>query len=83
MRFAAIVLAAAIAFPAIAAETPTMVRVGGDKDKLICKREIPIGSLIATRKVCLTRTQWEQRIEDGNRETRKMMEDGTTKQRSN
>ena len=82
MRIAALVLAAAIAFPAFAAPAKSD-QAGADKDKLICKREIPIGSLIATRKVCLTQAQWTQRIEDGNRETRKMMEDGTTRQTSN
>ncbi len=80
MRIAAILLAAAIVSPALAAEK---TKPGEDKDKLICKREIPIGSLIASRKVCLTQAQWTQRIEDGNRETRKMMEDGTTRQTSN
>lgn len=80
MRIAAILLAAAIAAPAFAANT---AKTDADKDKLICKREIPIGSLIASRKVCLTKAQWDRRIEDGNRETRKMMEDGTTRQMSN
>jgi hypothetical protein len=83
MRIAALVLAAAVAFPAPAASPNANQQVGADKDKLICKRETPIGSLIATRKVCLTKAQWERRIEDGNRETRKMMEDGTTRQMSN
>lgn len=81
MRIFALAVLAAVAIPAMAADKGKAP--GADKDKLICKREIPIGSLIATRKICLTHAQWEQRIEDGNRETRKMMEDGTTRQRSN
>lgn len=81
MRIAAILLSAAIITPAVAADNKA--KPGADKDKLICKREIPIGSLIASRKVCLTQAQWTQRIEDGNREARKMMEDGTTRQTSN
>ncbi len=80
MRIAAILLSAALISPAIAADT---AKPGEDKDRLVCKRETPIGSLIATRKVCLTKAQWERRIDDGNRETRKMMEDGTTRQMSN
>ena len=41
-----------------------------DKDKLICRREAPIGSLIASRKTCLTKAQWEARARDGNEEAR-------------
>lgn len=40
------------------------------KERLICKRETPIGSLIARRKVCLTKTEWDKRIADGNEEAR-------------
>jgi hypothetical protein len=82
MRTLAVILAAVVMLPASAAVADN-AKVGNDKDKLICKREVPVGSLIASRKVCLTQAQWTQRIEDGNRETRKMMEDGTTRQRSN
>jgi Spy/CpxP family protein refolding chaperone len=81
MRLLAILLAAAVISAAAAATDKA--KPGADKDKLICKREIPIGSLIATRKVCLTQAQWTQRIEDGNRETRRLMEENTTRQRSN
>ncbi|NNM75773.1 hypothetical protein HJG53_02480 [Sphingomonas sp. ID1715] len=45
------------------------------KDKLICRREVPIGSLIASRKVCLTKAQWVQREKDGNDAARKMADD--------
>ena len=82
MRFAALVLAAAVAFPAVAADTKPE-QVGADKEKLICRREVPIGSLIATRKVCLTKSQWTQREIDGNREARKMVEDNTGRPTSN
>ena len=40
------------------------------KERLICKRETPIGSLIARRKVCLTKTEWAKRQADGNDEAR-------------
>ena len=49
------------------------------KEKLVCKREVPIGSLIPTRKICLTKTQWEQRGRDGNEAARKMMYDNMGK----
>jgi predicted secreted protein len=45
------------------------------KEKLICERETPIGSLIATRKVCLTQSEWEKRRVDGNDAARRMMMD--------
>jgi len=45
------------------------------KEKLICKREVPIGSLIASRKICLTKSQWEARAKDGNDQARKMVDD--------
>jgi hypothetical protein len=47
-----------------------------NKDKLICKREVPIGSLIATRKMCLTKEQWRKRQDDGNATARGLVEDG-------
>jgi hypothetical protein len=52
---------------------------GEGKEKLICQREVPIGSLIATRKVCLTASQWEQRRVDGRNAAYKMMMDGMGK----
>ena len=45
------------------------------KEKLICKREVPVGSLIATRKMCLTKTQWRERADVGNEVARRMMMD--------
>lgn len=56
-----------------AAEAP---KPGSDKDKLVCKREVPVGSLIASRKVCLTGEQWRKRQEDGNAMARGLIEDG-------
>ncbi|GAO38250.1 hypothetical protein SCH01S_10_00600 [Sphingomonas changbaiensis NBRC 104936] len=43
------------------------------KEKLICRREVPIGSLIASRKICLTKSQWDKRATDGNEAARKMV----------
>jgi predicted secreted protein len=79
MRILAILLAVGVAAPALADQP----KPAADKDKLICKREVPIGSLIASRKMCLTKAQWTQREEDGNRETRRLMEENTTRQTSN
>ena len=58
---------------------PAKPQPGTDKEKLICRREVPIGSLIASRKMCLTKAQWEARARDGNEEARKMVYDNTGK----
>jgi hypothetical protein len=44
---------------------------------------VPIGSLIASRKVCLTKSQWAQREKDGNEEARKMIYDNQGRPTSN
>lgn len=54
----------------IGSETPAQT-APDPKDALVCKRETPIGSLIASRKVCLTKAQWEARTRDGNEEARR------------
>jgi hypothetical protein len=55
-----------------------MPKTGQDKDPLICKREVPIGSLIATRKICLTKMEWQKRADDGNATARALVEDGAS-----
>lgn len=45
------------------------------KEKVICRREVPIGSLIASRKTCLTKAQWAERERFGNEIARKMVSD--------
>ena len=54
---------------------PPVAEAAPVKEKLVCKRETPIGSLIPSRKICLTRSEWVQRIEDGNNEARRMAYD--------
>ena len=69
---------ASIAAAGYAADNKAPGKQGGD-DRVICRREVPIGSLIATRKVCLTKTQWEERATRGNEEARKQMEDNAAR----
>ena len=77
MRVALFFLALAVSAPAVAeAVKPASAQPGADKDKLICRREVPIGSLIATRKMCLTKEQWQKRADDGNATARSLVEDG-------
>ena len=75
MRLAVLLVAVAMASPSVAGVNAKPDPVGADKDKLICRREVPIGSLIASRKICLTKEQWTKRSEDGNDAARKMADD--------
>ena len=74
MRACVMILSLMVAVPVSAAPEATVP--GADKDKLICKREVPVGSLIASRKVCLTKEQWRKRQDDGNATARGLIEDG-------
>ena len=69
----ALILSIALAAPAAATDS---AEPGAAKEPLICKRETPVGSLIATRKMCLTKTQWRQRSDTGNAIARSLVEDG-------
>jgi predicted secreted protein len=65
-----------IAAAAAAAEPPVSSPASSaEKDKLICKREVPVGSLIATRKMCLTKAEWQKRADQGNALARGLVED--------
>lgn len=48
-------------------------------DKMVCRRETPIGSLIASRKTCMTARQWQERAVNGNEQARKLMDDNMAK----
>ena len=73
MSIALILTSIALAAPATAIDP---AKPGAAKEPLICKRETPVGSLIATRKMCLTKTQWRQRADTGNAIARALVEDG-------
>lgn len=62
--------------PAVAAEAE-------DPNKLVCRRETPVGSLIASRKVCLTKAQWAERERVGNDVARRLVEDNQGRPTSN
>jgi hypothetical protein len=70
----AIALGVPATFSALQAK-PEAGKTGGSDNPVVCKREVPIGSLIATRKVCLTKSQWIERQTRGNEEARKQIED--------
>lgn len=54
-----------------------------DPNRLICKRETPVGSMIASRKVCLTRSQWAERTRNGHETARRMVEDNAGRPTTN
>ena len=74
MRVAFLVFAFSLSAPAFSADKP--IQAGVEKDKLICRREVPVGSLIASRKICLTKADWSRRAEDGNEEARRLYDRG-------
>ncbi len=76
MRMSILILSLVAAVPAFATSDSGATDPGADKERLICKRETPIGSLIATRKMCLTKEQWRKRQDDGNATARGLVEDG-------
>jgi len=73
---AAAALAALSASAVCAAEQPKPAHPDDQNEKLSCRREVPIGSLIATRKVCLTKGDWEKRAVEGNDEARRLYDRG-------
>ncbi|MBA2919602.1 hypothetical protein GON01_11125 [Sphingomonas sp. MAH-20] len=78
MRLATAMLLIVLSTPAFAAN-PKSQGDNKDDNRVICRREVPIGSLIASRKVCLTKSQWEERSTRGNEEARKQMEDNAAR----
>jgi hypothetical protein len=76
MRGLFILLALSAFGSASAADTsqPSSADSKTAKEKLVCKREVPIGSLIASRKRCMTKAQWIRLAEDQQYEAEKMVE---------
>ena len=76
MRIATTLLILALSVPAIAADTkPQAGKQGGSDNPVVCKREVPIGSLIASRKICMTKTEWDARATRGNEEARRQADE--------
>lgn len=55
-------LAAAIASPASSeAQAPPVATAHPPKERLICEKDLPLGSRLGARQVCLTPEAWAQR----------------------
>jgi predicted secreted protein len=69
MKFT-VLLAATVAFavsaPALADEKDSGAAQETPKEKKICRTETVTGSIIAKRRTCLTKAQWDQ-LEEANR----------------
>lgn len=70
------VMASFLAVPAIAAENP---RPASDRDKMICKRDAEVGSIIKRRKTCMTKAEWDRVAESQQTGARKMIDELTTR----
>ena len=51
--------------------------------EIVCKTTVETGSLIAKKKTCLTRKQWQYVNDENERDARKFVQDNTTKPGSN
>lgn len=80
MHVLTILIAAAVSTPAAAVDSrPIPGKPGGSDNPVVCRREVPVGSLIASRKICMTKSEWEIRATRGNEEARKQIEDNTSR----
>jgi hypothetical protein len=60
----AAVAGALIAAPVAAADTASAQAGGYDPNERICEKMIVTGSRLASKKVCMTRAQWDERRRD-------------------
>ena len=48
----------------VPADTPTAPKPAkGSPDEMVCRREVDTGSLVARRRTCMTRAQWQAQAE--------------------
>jgi hypothetical protein len=71
MRVAVVLFAALALVPAIAAAEQKKADKN-DPNRIICEKQEVLGSRVATKKICLTAAQWEDR----RREDREAIEKG-------
>ena len=61
----------------VPAKTPAQIAAEKYKTEVVCKTTVETGSLIARRKTCLTRKQWQYVNDQNERDARKLVEDNT------
>lgn len=72
--------AATLGAPAPASEPPVALPPA---EKMICKSQLQTGSLVARKKLCLTRAQWKYLNEQNESAARRMVEDGQSRLEGN
>lgn len=60
-RTLVLLAAASVATAGIATEPPQSPKKGKDPNEKICETQGVLGSRLATRRVCATRAEWEER----------------------
>jgi hypothetical protein len=63
----------------VAAKTPAQLKAEKYKTEIVCKSEAETGSLIAKKKTCLTRKQWEYVKDENERTARDFVHDNTSR----
>ncbi len=63
----------------VAPGTPVKVAANKYKTEMVCKTSVETGSLIAKKKTCLTRKQWQYVNDENQRDAYKFVQDNTTK----
>ena len=80
----AILAAAAASTPAMAQSRSSGTNAGAnDSNRLICRRMPETGSLMATRRQCFTRTEWDRIAEAARANGTRMMSDHAAGMTSN
>lgn len=67
-----ITLGAAQPLPSPASQTAASTSID-NKPALVCRREAETGSIIKTRKMCMTKAEWARRSDDAQCETRRIL----------
>lgn len=76
----AAVMASMFVSPALAEE---QAKPADDPNKMICKRDAEVGSLIKRRKTCMTRAEWDKFAESQQRGSQRMVEELRSKSGGN
>lgn len=77
LRIIGMGIAAAVVASAAAGKEPDKVDANGEK--LICRRDAEIGSLIPRKKRCYTRAEWDQIAQASRANATRLIQDGTTR----
>lgn len=73
MTFVRFLMAGLLCATAAQAEQAKPQPKAKDPNEVVCKRELQIGSLVKTTKICRTRADWTRAREDAQNEGERMM----------